>query len=253
MGDKKRAAANQDAKKYGTFNSQPHSSGEKKEDIAESDLYRSRNRIPCRFEVDREAMTQVLLDDASPPFKDINTFPDKVTTAFKNHFSVSCSCVGNFVERVLPVVGWLPKYNIKNNLLLDVLTGVTLLILHVPQGMAYAQLASVPPVYGLYTSFYPVLIYFFLGTSRHVSIGTFAISSLLAGTEVEDIFNMEKLNKNAVLDHMTSTANATANATFHPMTPTYIVHDQIHIAMIITFVVGILQVRRRWGYAVWAT
>lgn len=253
MGDNQHAA-NHDGKYYGTFNSNPQCSGEKNENITASEFYKSRTRIPCRFEVDRDAMTQVLLDDVSPPLKDVNTFPEKVQTVFRN-CSVSCASVGNFMKRAIPVLNWLPKYNVKNDLLLDILAGFTLLILHVPQGMAYAQLASVSPLYGLYTSFWPVLIYFFLGTSRHVSVGTFAISSLLAGTEVEDIYRMEMLNHKASVDHLKSFANETINGTSnHEMVtigPPILIHDKIHIAMIITFVAGILQTAMglcRMGY-----
>jgi MFS superfamily sulfate permease-like transporter len=48
------------------------------------------------------------------------------------------------------------------------------------QGMAYAILAGVDPVVGIYTAFFPVLIYVFLGTMPHVSMGTFAVISILA-------------------------------------------------------------------------
>lgn len=254
MGDI-RPTANHDAKAYGTFSRTQDEQINEKQDLFQTDLYQTRSRVPCRFEVDRDAMTQVLLDNVSPPLEGANSFPEKVQTAFKNHFSASCSCVTNFIKTAFPIVRWLPEYSIKNDLLLDILTGLTLLILHVPQGMAYAQLSAVPPVYGLYTSFYPVLVYFFLGTSRHVSIGTFAISSLLAGAQVEFIYQQEHMNYKIATDHLTTLTNLSTNSSDHiiptetPQLP--ILHDRIHIAMIITFIVGILQMAMglcRMGY-----
>ena len=57
--------------------------------------------------------------------------------------------------------------------------GLTVGVILIPQGMAYAMIAGLPPVYGLYASVFPVLVYLFLGTSRQLAIGPVAMDSLL--------------------------------------------------------------------------
>uniref|UniRef100_A0A0N4TE99 Sulfate_transp domain-containing protein n=1 Tax=Brugia pahangi TaxID=6280 RepID=A0A0N4TE99_BRUPA len=73
----------------------------------------------------------------------------------------------NFV----PILQWLPNYQWKNDMIHDIIGGLTIGIMHVPQGIAYAVLAGVDPVYGLYSSFFPVFFYMFFGTSKHASVG----------------------------------------------------------------------------------
>uniref|UniRef100_A0A1I7T5P9 Sulfate_transp domain-containing protein n=1 Tax=Caenorhabditis tropicalis TaxID=1561998 RepID=A0A1I7T5P9_9PELO len=69
---------------------------------------------------------------------------------------------GSGWRNFVPITKWLPSYNIKENLINDLIGGITVGILHVPQGMAYASLVGLKPVYGLYTSLFPSLIYMFL-------------------------------------------------------------------------------------------
>tara|TARA_R110002051_G_scaffold75579_1_gene137401 strand:- start:6812 stop:8539 length:1728 start_codon:yes stop_codon:yes gene_type:complete len=82
------------------------------------------------------------------------------------------------MQKYIPLLNWLPKYK-KSNFSKDIIAGFTVGIILIPQGMAYAMIAGLPPVYGLYAALFPVLMYMFLGTSRQVAVGPVAMDSLL--------------------------------------------------------------------------
>uniref|UniRef100_A0A668AV56 Solute carrier family 26 member 5 n=1 Tax=Myripristis murdjan TaxID=586833 RepID=A0A668AV56_9TELE len=131
----------------------------------------------------------------------------------------------------LPILTWLPSYPVKKWLFHDVVSGLSTGVVQLPQGLAYAMLAAIPPVYGLYSSFYPVLLYTFFGTSRHISIGTFAVISLMIGGVVvreapDSMFYMQPANgtnMSAVLDVETRDA------------------ARVQLAVVLTTLVGIIQ------------
>lgn len=131
----------------------------------------------------------------------------------------------------LPILTWLPSYPVKQYLFSDVVSGLSTGVVQLPQGLAYAMLAAVPPVYGLYSSFYPVLLYTFFGTSRHISIGTFAVISLMIGgvavREAPDsmfyVLPANGSNMSAVLDVEARDAR------------------RVQVAVVLTTLVGIIQ------------
>lgn len=84
----------------------------------------------------------------------------------------------------VPILDWLPLYT-KELFWKDLAAGMTVFVFLVPQGMAYALLAGLPPVYGLYSSTVPLFLYAMLGTSRQLSIGPMAITSLLLGVSTQ--------------------------------------------------------------------
>jgi SulP family sulfate permease len=92
----------------------------------------------------------------------------------------------------LPILDWLPKYK-STQLKGDLAAGLTVGVMLIPQGMAYAMIAGLPPIYGLYASTIPLILYAIFGTSRQLAVGPVAMVSLLtaAGIGVLAEGNME--------------------------------------------------------------
>ncbi|MDW3195525.1 MAG: sulfate permease [Cytophagales bacterium] len=88
-----------------------------------------------------------------------------------------------FLHKIFPITYWLTHYK-KADLGNDLFAGITVGIMLIPQGMAYALIAGLPPVYGLYASIVPQLIYAIFGTSRQLSVAPVAMDSLLVATGV---------------------------------------------------------------------
>ncbi|KAI0781182.1 sulfate permease [Trametes elegans] len=91
-----------------------------------------------------------------------------------------------YVESLFPIVGWITRYNF-GWLYGDVVAGLTVGIVVVPQSMSYAQIATLPTQYGLYSAFVGVLIYCLFATSKDVSIGPVAVMSLTVSRIIANI------------------------------------------------------------------
>lgn len=147
---------------------------------------------------------------------------------------------GKTVLSLFPALIWLPKYEWKENIVSDIVAGFTVAIMHIPQGMAYSLLGGVPPIVGIYMAFFPVLLYVLMGTSRHVSMGTFAVVCMMASksvitysvseppVSVSQFINLTELNSTDLV-----VVSASKNSTDY--TP-------VQVATAVCFVVGLWQV-----------
>ena len=91
-----------------------------------------------------------------------------------------------YARALLPCLSWVRHYNLQW-LASDIVAGVTIGAVVVPQGMAYAMLAKLDPQYGLYSSFVGVMLYWIFGTSKDISIGPVAVLSTLVGNVVNAV------------------------------------------------------------------
>ncbi|GMP34801.1 hypothetical protein CsSME_00007524 [Camellia sinensis var. sinensis] len=110
-------------------------------------------------------------------------FPDDPLHRFKNQTCCQKLLLG--LQFFFPVFQWGPNYSL-NLLRSDVISGLTIASLAIPQGISYAKLANLPPIVGLYSSFVPPLIYSVLGSSRHLAVGPVSIASLVMGTMLSE-------------------------------------------------------------------
>ncbi|XP_004490362.1 sulfate transporter 1.3 isoform X1 [Cicer arietinum] len=89
------------------------------------------------------------------------------------------------IEAIFPILSWGRTYNLKK-FRGDLIAGLTIASLCIPQDIGYSKLANLSPQYGLYSSFVPPLIYALMGSSRDIAIGPVAVVSLLLGTLLQN-------------------------------------------------------------------
>ncbi|XP_069822869.1 solute carrier family 26 member 6 [Dendropsophus ebraccatus] len=174
---------------------------------------------------EKPIISEAELEEIAPRCKDSRL---QLLTRVKSKFRCSGTIVKFLLLKFIPILNWLPRYPVKEWLLGDIISGLSVGIIQLPQGLAYALLAGVPPVFGLYSSFYPVVIYTIFGTSRHISAGTFAVISVMVGSVTESLAPSDKYmmqgNESMILDTVARDA------------------ARVQVASALTLLVGIFQI-----------
>ncbi|KFP72082.1 Sulfate transporter, partial [Acanthisitta chloris] len=151
-----------------------------------------------------------------------------------------CTCnhqtIPTFLCRLFPVLDWLPHYNIKTQLLGDVISGLLVGIVAIPQSISYSLLASQDPIYGIYTNFFCNIIYVALATSRHNCVGSFGVLCLMVGQSVNRHLQLAGYSddSSSLLGNTTSSSNGTAacDRSCYAIT----------VALSLSFLVGLYQI-----------
>ncbi|CAC5362504.1 SLC26A6 [Mytilus coruscus] len=129
----------------------------------------------------------------------------------------------------VPIIRNLRKYNLRKYLVSDILSGITVGIMQIPQGMAFGLLTTLPPICGMYTAFFGPLTYFFFGSSRHLSVGAVAVVSLMMASVID--VAMQENNLYVIKANSTNTStDETINT------------RKIEIATSVSFVSGLIMI-----------
>ncbi|KAI9180516.1 hypothetical protein LWI28_005578 [Acer negundo] len=170
---------------------------------------------PSKANGDNNGVQRVEVPPPQPFFKSLHYnlketfFPDDPLRQFKNKTASRKFILG--LQYFFPIFEWAPLYTFQF-LKSDLISGITIASLAIPQGISYAKLANLPPIYGLYSSFIPPLVYAMMGSSKDLAVGTVAVASLL------------------IASMLGSEVNATENPTLY-----------LHLAFTATFFAGVFQ------------
>ncbi|XP_060930629.1 solute carrier family 26 member 6-like [Limanda limanda] len=146
--------------------------------------------------------------------------------------SMRCSAprLKKFLLSSIPLLSWLPRYPIREYAIGDLIAGISVGIMHIPFGMGVALVTSVPPIFGLYSCFYPVLIYFIFGTSRHISMGPYTVVGVMIGGVADrlilnsDFMIWDNVTNSSIVDTMSRDA------------------ARVQVAAAVTFLSGVFQI-----------
>uniref|UniRef100_A0AAR2LN70 STAS domain-containing protein n=1 Tax=Pygocentrus nattereri TaxID=42514 RepID=A0AAR2LN70_PYGNA len=165
-------------------------------------------------------------------FEHVNEKQVRETKTIKERCSPKL--IPQIIKKFFPILNWLPIYQLKQWLPGDIVAGVTTGMVCALQGLAYSLLVGVPPVYGLYAAFFPILTYFILGTSRHLSVGPFPVTCLMQGAVVLSLAPDELFLYHGNTTGVNGTATLVVNTTARDAT-------RISIATSMTVLIGLFQ------------
>lgn len=122
-----------------------------------------------------------ITEDATRPI--VSTSRSQESVAMDQWRTFITGFLPTSISSIFPILSSIRSYN-RDYLRGDLVAGITVAAMLIPQGMAYAMLAGLPPVMGLYASMLPMLLYALVGTSRQMSVGPVALDSILVAVGI---------------------------------------------------------------------
>ena len=160
--------------------------------------------LAIQFTVTRHAYSYNVFETRYP-------HPKAERKTIRRRISESCTCskrkAWKITSTYLPVLKFARHYMLKQYLLGDCLSGLTVSFMHLPQAMGFGILAGLRPVHGLYSTLFPVLVYLIFGTSPYISFGTNAVMALMT----QAVIDRETANYLQTFEPASDVANVTGS------------------------------------------